>query len=262
MGRYYDTEEELFHYGVLGMKWGIRRYQPYSYTGGGNGKEIGEAARKGGRILSAKEVISNNRKKASSMIKQYKKKKQLQKARRAKAEKAAAKAAEEAKIKKLKEEITRDAAALNKNRELARKLLTNEEYDKIKNRLQSEDQVYELSKKKQDRARRNVEDILKYSSTAIKAYNQFKTWEKILNDGGSESKPAQSVSNFKSDSTSKKEKEAAKKANDAYRDFQKAADKANDAYRDIKDEQWFKDIVNNLDPDPTPMRQLTDRRKR
>lgn len=40
MARYY--ENELIHYGVKGMKWGVRRYQPYSYTGG-SGKEVGLA---------------------------------------------------------------------------------------------------------------------------------------------------------------------------------------------------------------------------
>lgn len=65
------NNEYIQHYGVMGMHWGIRRYQPYP-KGHKGGKEIGEAARTtktlrsgdlGSRKPKSKKILENRREK-------------------------------------------------------------------------------------------------------------------------------------------------------------------------------------------------------
>ena len=45
--RYYQkTNDHLAHHGILGMHWGIRRFQPYPSDYKGNGKEVEEAKKR------------------------------------------------------------------------------------------------------------------------------------------------------------------------------------------------------------------------
>jgi hypothetical protein len=52
---YLNHESELYHHGILGMHWGIRRFQPYPKGHKGR-KEIGEATKKKYSMAEAREA--------------------------------------------------------------------------------------------------------------------------------------------------------------------------------------------------------------
>lgn len=89
MGRYYNTSDELYHYGVQGMKWGIRKYQNADGTLTAEGyKRYGKNAdRKNSKILSkeAKKSGDTNRQQVLNKInKEYKGSKEYKAVQKAK----------------------------------------------------------------------------------------------------------------------------------------------------------------------------------
>ena len=147
----------LAHFGIRGMHWGIRRFQPYSVTGprkgGKTGKEVGIAKRIGNGIGAGVKRIQTAHK---NRVTAKKRAAALEKARKVKAE---------------KEEIMKSGDA---EKLLARKeLFSNDDIDKFLTRADKETKVAELKKRqieagfqKADEIQEKVRKIAGYVKTA------------------------------------------------------------------------------------------------
>lgn len=150
---------ELYHHGILGMHWGIRRFQPYPKGSGKKGKEIGAAAKK----------------KSVEIVQKYKDKKKA-KQRNENLKKAREKAAENRKLAADKDRVLKSGSAREVLRYKGK--LTNQELQSAVTRLNLEATLKTMSQKevksnmqKIDDAMQNLKKVNEWAKIGTDAYN-------------------------------------------------------------------------------------------
>ena len=182
------TPDDLMHFGIKGMKWGIRRFQPY---------QAGEHVKGGKEVGAATKV--KQRPSAGNIIEKYKahkvKQKRVAALKKAQATRKA-KADFEAEKKKAIESGSVEDLAKFKGK------LTNEEYNRAFMRLQNEKKVAEMVAANQktvwdkiDKGMAIVAKVGGYANTVATAKENFTKLDKALNgeknDAAKEAKKAE-----------------------------------------------------------------------
>lgn len=186
------SPDEIYHYGIMGMHWGIRRFQPYPNGYTGKGKVIGEAAKaskqqsgqEGGgnafdvskeeyAAIKAKRMASgSNAVQASRKMLSPEEVKDVSEQRAKKAE------AEKERQEAEKQRVLREGSAAEVLRYKGK--LTNQELQSAMSRINLETQLRTSAQKdiqkgfdRIDKTMKTLETMNKWTETGIKTWNSI-----------------------------------------------------------------------------------------
>lgn len=167
-------QNELYHFGVKGMRWGIRRYQPYRGSKPSGAKEVGDAKRVKIRNPVSSFIENRKAKNAKNTMMSN-----LEKARQAAAKK---RERERAKQKALTEG---NATEILKYKDE----LTTQQLQDAANRIQWLTKLNEYSQKEMDKKFDRLDRIMtkaekanKWATTGINVYKNSKDIKKIFEE--------------------------------------------------------------------------------
>ena len=156
---------EIYHHGIIGMKWGVRRYQPYPKGYTGSGKEVGEAKVVRQRDTGINGYIRKKKQEKADAAAQKERNEQLRRAMEEEQKKRHHDAD--------KERVLREGTATEVLKYQGE--LTNQELQNAVNRLNLESSLRGLSQREMKSAMDRVDEIMKTIKTGTE-------WAKIGTD--------------------------------------------------------------------------------